>query len=191
MITARDILPIEEFVRKRDIFARDANAAAALRRIAVGPNITLIFENRLSVWWQIQEMCRVEGIRSPAGVQHEIDTYNELLPARHELSATLLVEYPNAEEREVMVRRLVGLHHHLWIDIDGQRSPARFDKEQFSEERVSTVQFVRFPLPDRRAFLDLSRPAAFEADHPVYAARTSLSATTRGALAEDLDAATG
>lgn len=188
MIRREEVVPTEEFVRTRGAREREAIHAAMVRRVAVGPNLTLLFENRTSVLWQIQEMCRVEQIRVDAAVQHEIDTYAALLPGPYELSATLLVEYPEPVERDTMLRRLVGLHTHLFLELLGERIPARFDGEQFNEERISSVQFLRVPLTaaQRAALFDLSRPARIGVDHPAYSALVELPAPTRGALAQDL-----
>ncbi len=188
MISRADVLPNPEFLQVRPQRERAAIQAASVRRFAVGSNLTLLFENRTSVLWQIQEMCRVEQIVAPAAVQHEVDTYAALLPGPSELSATLLVEYPDPPERDVMLRRLLGLQDHLWFVFDGERVPARFDGEQFNDERISSVQFLRVPLTgaQRAALLDLARPVAVIVDHPAYTVTATLPASTRGALAEDL-----
>jgi len=182
-----DVLSNEAFVAQRSARERGAVAAAAVRRVSVGPNLTLLFENRDSVLWQIQEMCRVEHITAPTAVQHEVDTYAALLPGPAELSATLLVEYPDPAVRDPMLRALVGLHARLRLEVDGVAAAGRFDGEQFNAERISSVQFVRFPLgASRAAFFDLSRPVRVVVDHPRYQAVVSLPPATRGALVQDL-----
>ena len=93
-VTRAEILPNAEFVELRRKREREVIAGKDARRLAVGPNMTLLFENRESVWWQVQEMCRVEHITAEAAIAHELETYNHLLPGAAELSATLLVEYP-------------------------------------------------------------------------------------------------
>jgi hypothetical protein len=187
-LTLTDILPNADFVAQRPRLSREVLRVAEARRVAVGPNLTLLFENRVTLHWQIQEMCRVEGIVRPEAVQHEIDTYNALLPGRDELSATLLVEYDEPTERARMLAALVGLERHLALEIDGARILAVFDAEQFNAERISSVQFIRFRLSPEQAdaLCDLRRSAAFVVDHPAYAARAPLSGAARGALVEDL-----
>lgn len=168
-------------------------AAKRIRRLALGPNMTLLFENRLTCLWQVLEMVRVEHISAPAAIQHELDTYNQLLPGPNELSITLLIEYPEAEERAVQLTKLVGLHQHLWLQLDGLPPIAvRFDDEQFNNTRVSSVQFLRVPLDAAAlaALGNLSRPAAFVCDHPAYGHRGALSPSHRAALVEDLQEAT-
>lgn len=186
-VTAADLLPIEEFVAKRPALQREAMAATGVRRLAVGPNMTLLFENRQTVWWQVQEMCRVEQIRAPAAVQHELDTYNALLGTPDELSATLLVEYPEPVERDRMLKALVGLHDHVWMEVGGTRIAGRFDGEQFNDQRISSVQFVRFLLGTwRAAFLDFQQSVVVVVDHPAYSVRVGVTGALRGALTEDL-----
>jgi hypothetical protein len=183
-----EILPIGEFRKVRDRRESELLASKAVRRVLLGDAMLLCFENRLSVWWQVQEMCRVENIEAPASVQHELDTYNALLPTANELSATLLIGYTDVVERDRQLRALVGLQNHLYLEVEGTRIQARLDQEQFNAERISSVQFVRYPLDpaQRAAFLDFSRPAVFGVDHPAATWRTPLNASTRGALVEDL-----
>ncbi len=191
-VTAADILPIPEFLRLKPLLARESLANSGARRVKLGGHLLFLFENEGTVRWQVQEMCRVENIVSPAGIQHELDTYNALLPSRTptgvELSATLLVQYTDEAERNVAVRALLGLHEHVFIEVDGRRYLASFDGEQFNTERISAVQFVRFPLPQQAfsAFADLSRCARLLCTHPAHPAEVALPAGFRGAIVEDL-----
>ncbi len=189
-----DLLPNAEFVSQRPWLERAAIENASVRRIKVGDHLLFLFENRVSVTWQVQEMCRVESISSPAAIQHELDTYNALLPSvaadgSAELSATLMIQYTDEQERDIALHALVGMHEHVYIEIAGERYPARFDNEQFNDTRVSAVQFVRFPLPAkaRREFGDLSKPAALVCTHPALSDRATISPVCRGALIGDLE----
>ncbi len=191
IVTAEDLLPIDRFEKERDAHLRRILAIQEVRRVPLGPAMTVVFENRDTVWWQVQEMIRVERITDPAAVQHELDTYNALLPGPDELSATLLIAYEEPE-RSVMLRKLVGLDRHLALHLPGDRVvPAVFDKGQFDEERLSSVQFIRFPLgPEgREALADLRHPGVLRCTHPAYQAETVLPPSVRGALVEDLLAA--
>lgn len=188
-----DLLPNATFVAQRPRLEREAIENASLRRVRLGEHLMFLFENTVSVRWQVQEMCRVEGIVDPVAVQHELDTYNALLPSvaadgSVELSATLMIQYTDDAERDVAMRALVGLHDHVYIEIAGERYPARFDDEQFNETRVSAVQFVRFPLPAaaRRALGELSTPARLVCTHPALPVEAKLSPVCRGALVGDL-----
>lgn len=160
------------------------------RRLAVGSHITLIFENAQTVWYQVQEMIRTERMEARNAIQHELDTYNELLPGADTLSATMMIEYADAAERDAALRRLVGLERHLWIVIGERRERALFDTRQMNDERVSSVQFVRFPTAgvDAGQFLEFARAGkcAIETDHPSLAARAAITGVLAAALAEDL-----
>ena len=174
--------------RSRPRLERELLQVKEARRVAVGPSFTLLFENRATVRWQIQEMCRVEKITDPAAIQHELDTYNGLLPRTDELSATLLVEYDEPSERARMLTALRGLHDHLRLEVDGSAVRTQFDADQYNTDRISSVQFIRFALTSEQAdaFCDLRRSAAIVVDHPACAARTELKGAVRGALVEDL-----
>lgn len=160
------------------------------RRLTVGSHLTFLFESAQTVWYQVQEMIRTEKMTERAAIQHELDTYNELVPGRDELVATLMIEYADERERDVALRRLVGLEHHLWLVLGDQRIPARFDDRQMSTERISSVQFVRFSLagtdPDQFLAKTAGRDIAIEADHPSLAARGSISGILAASLTEDL-----
>jgi hypothetical protein len=189
-VTLDELLPRERFIQARPALVQTFVRVKSNRRVVLGDHLTLLFENRETVRWQVQEMCRVENIVKPEAVQSELDAYNPLLPGADELSATLLIEYPDADERKEMLVRLSGLHNHLRLELDGVAPcPARFEEGREREDgKLSSVQFLRFNLsPDQRAaFFDLSRPARFVVDHPVYAAVTALDGGQRGAMIEDL-----
>lgn len=189
-VTLDELLPRERFIDARPALQQQLIRVKANRRVVLGEHLTLLFENRETVRWQVQEMCRVEHIVKPDAVQSELDAYNPLLPGPDELSATLLIEYPDADERKEMLVRLSGLHRHLHLEISGAAPcAARFEDGREREDgKLSSVQFVRFSLnaEQRAAFMDLSRPARLVVDHPVYAAATALDGGQRGAMIEDL-----
>lgn len=191
-LTLADVLPEAEFRAARPRLEREVLAAKSARRLTVGGNLTFLFENRLTLWWQVQEMCRVEHISDPAAIQHELDTYGGLLPGPDSLSATLLLEYPEPAERDHMLRLLRGLERHVHLRVGERVLPAVFDAEQWNEERISSVQFLRFPLGEARpAFFDLAQAAEIVVDHPALSARAAVGGVLRGALCEDLAAAAG
>ncbi|MGH7934669.1 MAG: DUF3501 family protein, partial [Candidatus Binataceae bacterium] len=158
-------------------------------RLAVGDHITLLFENARTVWYQVQEMIRSERLIAENAIQYEIDTYNELLPRPGELAATMLLEY-DTPTRDAALRALVGFERNLFVCLDRRREPARFDSRQMSEERVSAVQFVRFPLGglDSSEFLALADAgkAVIEIKHPQLSASATISGPLAAALAQDL-----
>jgi hypothetical protein len=188
-IPRASILDLGDYERQRDEIRARAMSARAIRRIELGPNATLAFENRETVAYQIQEMLRAERIAKEPDVAHEIETYSDLLPAADELSATLMFEFPEAGARDVHLRDLVGFEDHLHVELDGAgRSTAFFDRRQIDADRISAVQFVRFPL-DAAQRQALARGAGIRvvADHPKYAHAVALAPQTRDALAKDVD----
>ena len=189
-ITIDDILPLADYERVRPILRPLFIHEKERRRLAVGSHLTFIFENAQTAWYQVEEMIRTEKMTDRAAIQHEIDTYNELIPAPGELVATLLIEYADQTEREAALRRLVGLERRLWLTLGDKKLAARFDNRQMSTEKISAVQFVRFPLEGVRGsqFLELARKseAAIVADHPSLAARGAISGLVASSLAEDL-----
>jgi hypothetical protein len=161
------------------------------RRVAVGSHITLLFENAQTVWYQIEEMLRTEEIREPQAVRHEIEIYNQLLPAPGDLSATIFVEYPDQEERDAALRGFIGLEHHFWLRAGDHRIPAKFENNEVNAQRISGVQFVQFALDatDAEKLVQLARMGllAIVVDHPRLTAEAPIGVPLARALAEDLD----
>ena len=164
------------------------------RRVALGPNLSVLFENRDTVLFQIQEMVRTERLVDDARIQEEIDVYNALLPERGELSATVFIEIPELarmppDEVRETVNRFQGLDRDsVWLVVDGLRIPARFESGHTREEKMTAVHYVRFALPDaaRSSLREGSADARLVVEHPHYRAEASLGAETRRALREDL-----
>ena len=188
-ITPQEILPLTTYDRVRSLLRPLCIAEKARRRLAVGPHLTLLFENRQTIWYQIQEILRTERIFEDAAVNDEVQTYNELIPRADELSATLLIEYADAAERDAALAEMVGLERHLWMVLDDNRISARFDERQMTSGQISAVQFIAFPLgPSATRFAKAAEAgkASVEVDHPHLAARTLIEGALATALAEDL-----
>ena len=187
-ISREEILDLGDYERRRDEIRPKAIAARALRRVELGPNATLAFENRETVAYQIQEMLRAERIAKDADVEHEIVTYSDLLPSPAELSATLMFEFPDADGRAVVLHDLVGFENHLRIEFDGAgESRARFDRRQLDDDRISAVQFIRLPIDAaQREALTRGEGVRVVSDHAGYAYSAEVPAHTCRALAEDL-----
>lgn len=155
-------------------------AVKAPRRIHVGGVLTFLFENTETIRYQVQEMMRAERIVREADIQHELTTYNELLGGPGELGCTLLIELDDAAARDEKLRAWLGLPEHLYVEVEGgQRVRAVFDPRQIGEQRLSSVQYLKFPLGGRA-------PLAVGADHPDLSVETRLDAEQRAALQEDL-----
>ena len=188
-ITPLEVLPVTTYDRVRPLLRSLCIAEKARRRLAVGPHLTLMFENRQTVWYQIQEILRTERIFEDAAINAEVETYNELLPRPGELFATLLIEYAEPAERDVQLARLVGLERHLWMVLDGRRVASRFDERQMSPDQISAVQFIAFPLGEeagRFGELAAAGKVAIEVDHPRLSLRVPIEGPLATALADDL-----
>ncbi len=183
-VVREELWTLERYERERASVRERAIAEKERRRLEVG-DLTFLFENRRTVWYQIQEMLRVERIFEAAGIQHELDTYNELVPRAGELTATLLIQFTDPAVRDVRLAELVGLDDHVHLQAGDRRSTASFDHRQFNSERVSAVQFLRWDLGD----IALSELTELVIDHPSLTLRAPLTEPLCVALAEDAAAA--
>jgi len=158
------------------------------RYVALGANMTAFFENRDSALLQIQEMLRTERITSEAGIAHEVETYNELVPGDHELSVTIFVEYTEQDERDRMLVALAGLESRFYLEVDGRRTFAHPDPRGTDPTRTMAVHYVKFSLDDAAERALRSRQGSFVlgVDHSAYRADTTLSPEALASLARDL-----
>jgi hypothetical protein len=186
-----ELLSLPEYATQRDRIRPAMIALRTLRRLHVGEHMTLHFENRDTVYYQVQEMLRAEHITERKAIEHELETYNELVPASGELSATLMIEYATAEERARELKRLLGLDRHLWLVVGGlEPCLARFDRRQFDTERLSSVQFIKFPLPEqhvRALTRDPAPPVLVRVDHAAYGAEAFVPESLMEQLQADLE----
>lgn len=177
-----ELLDLATYEKMREDVRREVIAAKAPRRVHVGPHVTLLFENRRTVWYQVQEMLRTERITEEAAVAHELATYNELLGGPGELGATLLIEIDDPAVRAVKLREWRDLPRHVYARLeDGARVRPTFDPRQVGAERLSSVQYLTFPVRGRV-------PVAVGVDLPAIAAETVLTTAQRRALEADLAA---
>lgn len=187
-----DVKNLQDYELIRDVWRRDVIAVKAKRRVLLGDAMSLLFESRLTVLHQVQEMCRAERLARPEAVQQEIDVYNELLPDSGELAATLLVEITEEARIQPELDRLIGLSsgRHLWLELNGRKVLARFLEGQGREDRIAAVQYLRFPVGtdprDRDALASAPSPVILRVDHPGIRASTPLSPETRAEIARDL-----
>ncbi len=192
-ITQDEIQNLQDYELSRPEFRARVIESKRRRRAALGPLMTLIFENRETVRFQIQEMLRVERIVQPAKVQHEIDTYNELLPGEGQVAATLFIEITDASRIQTVLDGFLGLEDpgHLRLRIGGTAHPALFAPGQSRDDRISAVHYIRFGVGDEgRAALSSGEPATLEVDHGDYHARQELSREAAEELIADLSDAT-
>lgn len=191
-LALEDILDREKYAELRPSYRAAVIDYKRSRRLAVGENITLLFEDRETLHFQVQEMVWVEGISLPEKIQYEIDTYNELMPADCELSATLFIEITEATEIRPALDRLIGVDEHVSLIVgeDGEaiEISARFDPKQMEEDRISAVQYIKFSLGEdaKQLFCDPRRPARVRVSHPNYQREAEIPPTTRESLIRTL-----
>jgi hypothetical protein len=173
--------PIRDDVRKYVV------ALKRHRRVAVGSLVTIVFENRQTMIFQIEEMLRAESITDEDKIEAEIAVYNTLLPDEGELSATIFVEIADSREVRPTLERLVGIDEQVFLEVDGMRAQARFEAGRSTEERISSVQYLRFPLDaQQRKRLCEGAPVRLLIEHPHYGQAVDLAELTRLELARDL-----
>ena len=189
-IQNEEILDASAYAGVREAFRAQIIKYKQSRRVAVGPSLTFLFENRRTVRWQIQEMVYVERIVDREAVAAEVEVYNELIPGPAELSATLMVEIPDSTRIRPELDRLIGIDEHVFLEVGAEQVRATFDAKQFEADRISAVQYVRFSLgPDLAArFADPGVTVALRVEHPAYRARVELERDLRDSLAQDLRA---
>jgi hypothetical protein len=183
-------MSLEQYARERPAFRTRVLQHKGLRQLAVGPNATWLFEDRLTVQYQVQEMLRTERISDERSIAHELETYNELIPGPGSLSATLFIEYDEPGERSKMLARLASLRQQVALRVGSRVCTARFGTH-FGEEldRLPAVNYLTFTLGTDAAssLRDPNTPAALVVSHPDYALDQPLPATLREELASDLD----
>ncbi|MDQ5848379.1 MAG: DUF3501 family protein, partial [Pseudomonadota bacterium] len=160
------------------------------RTVRLGENLTLQFEDELTIRYQVQEMLRIERIFEEEGIQGELEAYNPLIPDGGNWKATMLIEYPDPEQRHAMLAQLKGIEDRVWVQVQGAErvhAIADEDLERENEEKTSSVHFLRFELtPPMREALRRGAELAIGVDHPAYRASTRLAPESRAALAADL-----
>ena len=188
-ISLADIRNLHEYELERPEFRQRVIALKRHRRVALGPLLTLVFENRDTVRFQIQEMLRVERIVEPERVQEEIGVYNELLPRDSEVAATLFIEVTDPEQVQPTLDGFVGLDEpgKLTLTSGGERSLAGFAPGQSREDRISAVHYVRFPIGEtiRRA-IEQRQPVSLTVHHGDYNATAVLAPEAVEELRHDL-----
>lgn len=191
-ITRESLMTLEAYARERPAFREKVLAHKKNRSLPVGGNITLLFEDELTIRYQIQEMLRIEKTFEEAGIQDELDAYNPLIPTGREFKATMMIEYEDPAERKVWLARLKGVEKRVWVQVEGAEKVyaiADEDLERENEEKTSSVHFMRWPLTDDMAgALKYGVSLSVGIDHPAYEATVSPVPTpVRDSLVGDLD----
>jgi len=186
-----DLMSLERYAQERAAFRAEALAHKRLRTVALGLNMTLLFEDRVTVQYQVQEMLRIERVFEAAGIEDELGSYNPLIPDGSNLKATCLIEFGDVDVRRRELERLTGIEHAIRAEVAGHgaaETHADEDLERSTAEKTSAVHFLRFEFS--RAQVDALRGGAalsFRVDDARYPESVVLDAATRAALLRDFD----
>jgi Protein of unknown function (DUF3501) len=186
-----DLMPLETYAEQRSDFRARVLEHKKHRRVDIGPNLSLYFEDRLTIQYQVQEMLRIEKVFEAAAIEEELAAYNPLIPDGSNLKATTMLEFADVAVRRQRLAELVGMEHQVWLQVgDGEKvfAIANEDLERSTEEKTSAVHFMRFELTTGmiNALRD-GASLAFGSDHPGYRQQVTVPAQTRAALMQDLD----
>ena len=184
-----DIMGFAAYEQVREKFRQRIIELKQRRRVSVGDKVTLLFENRDTVIFQIQEMMRAERIADLDKIREEIEVYNELIPEPGELSATLFLEIEDQTSLREQLLKFLGIDEAVYLNIGNHSIHARFEEGRSKEDKISAVQYVKFPLPEPalQAFAK-GEKAELVIDHPNYKVSVPIEAGTRQSLTEDLTA---
>jgi hypothetical protein len=191
-LTRANLFSLEQYAEARREFRARVIEHKRDRRLPLGTNATLYFEDRLTMQYQVQEMLRIERIFEPKAIDEELEAYNPLIPDGHNWKATFMVEFPDPEERQAMLKSLVDIEDHVWMQVgDGEkiRPIADEDLDRDSEDKTSAVHFLRFELTSSQIEA-LKNDAELSAgiDHPNYQVDVRpVPENVRRSLIDDLD----
>ena len=190
-IIREDLMSLEKYAEKRDQFRQQVLAHKKYRQVALGPNATLYFEDRLTLLYQIQEMLRIEKVFEADGINEELEAYNPMIPTGRNFKATFMIEYPDAVVRAAQLEKMVGIEDLVWMQIDALDKVwciADEDLERSTETKTSAVHFLRFEISEEMT-LRLKEGAKWTigVQHPVYSYDRPVTGDTRTSLLNDLD----
>jgi Protein of unknown function (DUF3501) len=172
-LTVDDIVDMRAYERERDVLRRTIIDLKRVRRIALGPIMTMVFENTVTMRWQVQEMARAERMLRDEQIAHEVETYNQLIPDENELSATLMIELTSEPALREWLPRLIGIEHHCAIVLpDGTRVLGAVSDEDESrltrDDTTAAVHFLKFRFTPADVEMFASGPVHIVVDHPEY-----------------------
>jgi hypothetical protein len=186
-----DLLSLEQYAEQRSDFRSHVMAHKKHRRVDIGPNLSLYFEDRLTIQYQVQEMLRIEKIFEAAAIQEELDAYTPLIPDGSNLKATAMLEFEDVDIRRQRLAELIGIEHLIWVQVEGHdkvSAIANEDLERSTDEKTSAVHFLRFEFdPAMIASLHDGAGLKMGSDHDRYRHQVLTSADARASLMEDLE----
>lgn len=184
-----DLFTLEAYAVERDAFRTRVLAHKQTRKLHLGAHITLLFEDRLTIQYQVQEMLRIERIFEPDAIQEELDAYNPLIPGGRDLKATMLVEYPDMEERARELARLGGIEHRVYVEAAEHGRATTFadeDMTRSADDKTAAVHFLRFAFePAQIDALRAGAPLIVGIDDARMPLRMEPDERSRRALLED------
>ena len=191
IISRESLMTLETYAKQRPEFRKQVMEHKKHRTVHLGNHVTLLFEDEMTLRYQVQEMLRIEKIFEEEGIQSELDAYNPLCPDGSNFKATMLIEYANVADRKAALAKLIGIEDRLFIQVEGKDrvyAIADEDLDRENEEKTSAVHFVRFELtPEMKAALKGGAQMMVGCDHPNYPAHIEeLPQETLSALLKDL-----
>jgi hypothetical protein len=190
-LSVDDIVDMRAYERERDVLRRKVIDLKRLRRVALGPIMTMVFENTVTMRWQVQEMARAERMLRDEQIAHEVETYNQLIPDANELSATLMIELTSDVALRDWLPRLVGIERHIAIVLpDGTSVPGTVSEEDESrltrDDITPAVHFLKFRFTSAEVEMFASGPVHVVVDHPEYDQDVLLTPEQHAQLLADL-----
>ena len=190
-ITRDSLWTLEEYAKRRDDFRAQVLEHKKNRSVTLGPNLTLIFEDEMTVRYQIQEMLRIEKTFDESGIKDELEAYNPLVPDGSNFKCTMMIEYEDPTERTKKLSELIGIEDRVWVQVEGSSKVyaiADEDLERENEYKTSAVHFMRFELKtEMKAKLKAGASIGIGVDHPRYKYQlTEVADNVRNALVKDL-----
>ena len=191
MLKKQDLFSLEEYAEKRIGIRKEAIAVKKIREVNLGEHIRLMFENKQTVQYQIQEMLRIEKIFESEGIQDELDVYNSLVPEGSNLKATMMIEYTNVEERMVALSNLIGVEKSIYFQVGDHEKVFAIcneDMDRETEVKTSAVHFMRFEF-DKTMVIDFGSKASVKVgvSHPNYNYEITLNSESQEELSQDFN----
>ena len=185
-----DLLSLEDYDDQREVIKKDLINHKKNRTVSIGEHVILLFEDYSTIKYQVQEMLRIEKIFNKKEMQEEIDAYNPLIPDGDNIKATMLIMYPDVDERKVMLSKLHGIENNIWLSCGSNKITAFADEdlERSTDSKTSAVHFLRFQLDqdDITAFLS-NEKISLGVNHSEYNQEIELTSDTRASLVKDLN----
>jgi hypothetical protein len=187
-IQVEDVLDLTAYEKQRNDIRPKIIEIKNQRRIHVGPKVTYLFETYDTMWYQVQEMTRAERIVDEEGIKGELNAYNELIPDTNQLSASMLIEIDDMDERKSFLSKIVDLPSHTYLEVDGEKIVPVFDPRQGSEDKLSSVQYLKFDLSEEQVqkFNQSGTIIVLGFDHSLYTHEQELSDEQKSTFYKDM-----